>query len=259
MRNLCSLAIVFISSISPVRADEKDDYLDLWKKTAAGTKSLVVEFKFERAEPLRHKTTVGTGRVRLLKSESGTVLASAKIRDDKSEASLLNALMIGSDVYELDEGAKSAVRYAVAPADVVPFLARHFIPFVAVLNAKHVGTDYRLKLAKQDEWYTYFNLELRRPWPFGTFGHSFDVAKMAVLQKDAEGMAKGTPRKVVISASSGQEGFTYEVMSWQLNGKDKPAEAEFLRPDDREGWTVKEAWKRPGDGSKSPLGEMSKY
>jgi hypothetical protein len=139
-------------------------------------------------------------------------------------------------IYLLNPDAKVAVRFDGAAGDLPGVLARHFNPFVILLDRKRAEEWARLEVAKQDEWYTYLAVTPVGGTRSNRFDGTFDGGEVAVMAKDTADIPKGMPR-ALRHWRMGTE-VRIDVHTWRLNPADPPKPAEFARPEDRPGWTV---------------------
>jgi hypothetical protein len=237
-----------------------------WKKAQADTRSLAVEFIAEKDDPTWPKKERWQGTVKLLRTPKGEWLASyAEADPDKPGAAAaprVVGLLNRGNLYLLHPEEKRAGRFVPTHGDVRLLLERYFNPLALLLDEKHARSKYRLAVTRQDEWYTYLEVEPRKarrwertfPGDFDKesqsagavtyilgsgwlFLDSFDKGRAVFMNKGTPGVPKDMPRQLWYRDMAGRA-FTIDIRRWKANAADGPTPEEFTRPEDRPGWEV---------------------
>ena len=138
-------------------------------------------------------------------------------------------------VYLLNHDTKTAIRFEPADGDLWRFLERYFNPFLRLLDHRR-AEEWRLEVAKQDEWYTSLIVRPTRAEQSGGWPDALCGARVVLMNKDTEAVPKNMPRRLWYT--DGAQEYTFEINRWQMNADSAPNVEEFTRPEDRLGWNV---------------------
>jgi len=220
----------------------QDQLFRSWEKAKADTRSLVVEFTLDRKDRVRNETVRLEGTVKVLRTVKGGLFASYTVKQaDKPGAPAqpeFIGLLSGGNVYILQPGEKWAMRFAPEGGDVRHLLERRCNPFALLLDEKHAREKYRLGTVKQDQAYTYLEIEPKRS-PGGWMPDLLMRGRAVVMNKDSEAVPKDMPRQLWYEDPAGSS-YTYDIHRWKANAAGGPKADEFTRPEDRPGWNVQD-------------------
>lgn len=220
-------------------AEPLDDLFAGWAKAQGRVESLVVEFALETKEPAFGTSDRFTGAVRLIRTRAGEVFASyERVAEGpkRQNADRWSALLNGGKVYLLNHDQKAAIRFEPARDELVPFLEKHFSPFVVLLDRKRAEAKHRLEVVKQDEWYTYLAVKPKQVKRTGWLPDNFHDGRVVLMRKDSDAIPKGMPRQLWYADGAREHLVT--IKAWRLNRADAPKQEAFARPEDRPGWRV---------------------
>jgi hypothetical protein len=230
----CSYIFPIILPAISVADPRLNQVLTAWEKDRQGIRSLAVDFKYTRNGGSRW-AEMYVGRFKLLKTAQGEIMASFALYRPlwiSVEVNYVDALLYKGRIYLLDHQEKTACVFTPSQ-DLTRFLENYFNPFAAFLDQQQLQEKYRLTIGKQDEWYTYLNVEPKRSGSV----HTLQYGRVALMQKSTGRIAKGLPRQLWYT--SGGTEHTFDIRQWRQNAVDGPKLEDFTPPEERPGWTVK--------------------
>jgi hypothetical protein len=237
MLSASALFAVLAASLSA--GSELDQLFEVWQKTQESTRTLVVDFTLEY-----HDTTFGsrhtsTGKLTLVRSPKNGLRVAYELHTkgaDREEDSEIAGLLIGEDVYLLIPKEKKASKFSKRGDELGGFLSDWFNPFVCSLDRKWAEEIFRMRIEKQDEWYTYVRVSPR------SRRCQLEDGRVAVMKQKSKHIPKNMPRQIWYRDAVGEHTFT--IHAWRWNPGDAPDESIFKKPEDREGWETLE-WPWP--------------
>jgi hypothetical protein len=236
-----AIALAFGSAARADGADRKDQLFATWQEAQRSTTTLVVEFTLKTWDPTFSKRHQFEGTFRLIRSPKGEVLASyevalAKAKGDVPERS--SGLLSNGKVYLLNHDKKTAIRFEPSDGDLQRFVEKYFNPFVLLLDRKRADEQCLVDVAKQDEQFTYLTVKPKAVKPSGWFTDQFHEGRAILMNKASDMVPKDMPRQLWYT--DGRQEYTYEIKSWRHDPAEPPKLEEFVRPEDRPGWEVRE-------------------
>jgi hypothetical protein len=243
MRTLSTILLGFAFAGPTARADDAvvavDKVFAAWRSAAQDVQSLVVEYRSETRNRIVNGDSDTYDYVfKIIKCDDGWLasLNAEPAIPAVSAPKRMSYLLYNQQVYLLNHDDKMATRFGASTADLPGFLARHFNPFVVVLNRKRADEWCRFEIVKKDEWYTYLSVKPRDPRRADHFDGNFEGGGIAVMNEDSPAVPKGMPR--TLYQLCGALEIRTDIRTWKLNAPNPPKPEEFTRPEDRPGWTV---------------------
>lgn len=222
---------------TPARLDE---VFARWAEAEKGCRSLVVEFAITQSHNVIKRDMVTTGILRLARTDGGEVVAGCEfIRTDNGRTFRQQALVSEGRVYLLDPERKTAVRWENMEGGAAGFVERNFLPFVLLLDREQAEQKCRVAVIKEDKDFTYLTVTPRTVRTTGWLPDNFHDGRMAVTRTASEAIPAGRPRQ--LWCTDGDHQTWFDITAWRENPTDGPTAKEFIRPEDREGWTVTDA------------------
>lgn len=220
-------------------ADRKDDLFASWQGAQRDVSSLIVEFTLKTKDLAIDKVQSANGAFRLIRTGKGEVFASYEVlpqgtKDDKSSQS--SGLLNNGSIYLLNHDNKTAIKFEFGDGELRGFLEKYFNPFVRLLDKRRAEEQCKIKVLKQDKWYTYLSVKPKKVRQFGWFPDSFQEGRVVLMNEASDAVPKDMPQQFWYT--DGIYGYTFEIKSWQLNPVVPPKLAEFGKPEDRPGWKV---------------------
>jgi hypothetical protein len=232
----------------------QDELFRSWEKAKADTRSLVVEYTLEKNDRVRNEKLRFDCTVKLLRTAKGELFAAyTETQSDNSGAAKLTCggLLNGGNLYLLFPDKKYAMRFVPQDGDVRLLLERLCNPFALLLDENRARDKYRLLAFKQDETYTYVDIDPKQP-PGGWMPNLLMRGRAVFMNKDTKAIPKNMPRQLWYEEATGNL-YTYDIRRWKMNPADGPKVEEFTRPEDRPGWEVNDCprWLLKGKRDKS--------
>jgi hypothetical protein len=233
-----SAQILLISLCLSSSADQppEDVLFRNWEREQAHIRTLAIEFELERYDPLFNERVRFDGTFKLRRSPRGAVLARYEVKPIGKSGSHMVGLLRGQTAYLLLPAEKTAGKINLAGQDVIQYLGSWFNPFALLIDKKHTERELRLKISKQDEWYTYLDVERKRS---GWFPVGLLRGRVVLSLRASDAVPKDMPRELWYADLGGVE-YKYYIRNWRVNAPDGPREDAFENPDTFLGWQVTE-------------------
>jgi hypothetical protein len=225
-----------------------DQVIEQFGRQTRDTRSLVVSVT-TRLRITGFAPEEWEGTARFLRTGDGGVSAryEAKPKDGGTKAGHWSAaLLVHDDLYLLNPTERTAVRLSLAGRDKLAWLQTSF-PFVVFLDPARLRRDFRLRIEKQDEWYTYLGVEPKNPKHWGWMPDAMLRGRAVVQNKATDRIPAGVPHQLWYSDDGAET--LIEVREWRTNAADRPKAGDFVCPEKLPGWKVVD-WPWPSEVKK---------
>lgn len=235
-RFAASLLIVYVVALNVNADDRQDELFGSWQEAQRDVKSLIVEFTREIKNLNFMTSDKSEGTLRLIRTPQGELFVSCEfaqqnVKTGKQERWI--GLLTHGIIYLLSVDEKFAIRFEPSDGDAVQFLETRFNPCFRLLDRMRVEEECTLAIGKQDEFYTYLQMNSRRQ--FVSASDEF-AGRVVLMNRASKTIPKNMPRQLWHSDGSRQ--VTWDIKSWKVNPAEPPKLDEFIKPEDRPGWKV---------------------
>jgi TIGR03009 family protein len=226
----------------PPAADPKlDPLLARWEKETANIRTILADITCTRKNPLFNKIDVLTGKARLLRQDDGTYLVSVELNHKENPERDEKYLCTGTHLYVFRPQEKLIYVYPLPPRKAGQPADKGFMPFMIGMKAEVAKQRYQLRVAQENEWYTYVTVIPNYPEDQA----EFIFARLAILNKETQMIPKDTPKEIFWVEPNKVE-VKWDITRIQRDVPGTVSRDDFLPPDPRKlpaGWNFK--YERP--------------
>lgn len=232
------------SPAPPAHAARIDQLLTGWQKRAGKTQSLVVEFNVSQWDPVLRKNREFAGVLKLLKKPGVPLQGYYEWRPKGKPVEF--RVWLGGERLSCCISSEDKTLRTLPPVkqqNTFDFLVRWLNPLILCLDKQRAQREYRIRVTKQDEWYTYLAVVPQAR----EYQAQFESGRLAILNKPTADIPADFPVRFVLVRPNGSID-TFDILRWRLDDT-KAWRAEDFKPPAGPDWKVID-W--PANQLKSP-------
>jgi len=225
--------------------------LQLWERSTANLKSLAANFQCKVVRVnLNNITEESDGYARFMRLPDNKAGAILHLVNKSNPEKFQRYVCTGSHIYSYRPGEKAIYHYQLPPRQAEQPLDEGPTAFLFGMKANDANRRFRLKIEKQDEWYTYLGIEPIFPADKAHFLYAQLLIMNKPLQTQTESVPAGMPRRIYwVEPDKSEVTWTITKLARdEASGVDR---SEFAMPKLPQGWQWKSG-NQPAPPAPSP-------
>jgi hypothetical protein len=241
MRALIGVALLGSFALAiPVPEPTPETLLAAWHKQLERIQTLIVTATIEEHDLAFKTTDTFDATLWLLRQADGEVMARYERKSRGPNASTKAVLLRGRRIYLLNDGQKLATRFGIEEK-YTPDWFRSWCPLAVLVDKDRAREHYKFEVTKEDETDTYLKVDTKAhpgSAPASVRHIELLTAQMVFPNKPTDRLPTGLPRQVWWMNLDRK--IVWNIQSWQVNHKNGPTPKDFLPPESRPFWEVRE-------------------
>jgi TIGR03009 family protein len=223
------------SHAQPPAADPRLDQLLLrWEKETSRCETMAAEVVCSRKNPVFNRTEKLVGFAKFMRQPQGDYLARLELKSQEDPNRYEKYICTGSYVYVFRPEERVIYIYTVPKSQAGQLPDDGALPFLFGMKAQTAKKRYNLKIAKENEFYTYVEVQPVFPRDKADFSY----ARLAILNKEYPNLPKDLPKEI-FWVEPGQVEVKWDITKLQRDVPGAVDRREFAQPELPPGWQWK--------------------